>query len=957
MYQLNWQRVVVLFAVVLLAGCIAPTELPTSATLVKSANDARQYRYLELDNGLKVLLVSDSEAERAAAALDVHVGSRNDPENYQGLAHFLEHMLFLGTEKYPEAGEYQAFISGHGGSHNAYTSFEHTNYFFDIAPDYFEPALDRFAQFFIAPLFTESYVEREKNAVHSEYTAKIKDEMRRSADVFKSVINPAHPFTTLSVGNLTTLAGGKATQADGHLREQLIRFYQQFYSANIMTLVLVSPEPLDTLEAMAYNKFSVVNSNPGQRVEAIDEPLFADNSLPLMVEIKPEKSLRMLTVAFPTAGVEDLYRQKPMHFIGNILGHEGKGSLLSYLKKQGWSEGLSAGLGLSYRGGATFNLTVHLTKSGVEHHRQIVSAVFQAINRVREKTDKRWLFEEQKALAEQQFLYQQKSQPINYASRLASGMHYYEQSDILSGAYLMRDYDARQIDHFLSYLTPQNGLITLVAPSVKTDRVTQFYSTPYSVNPVSDEQINRWTSAGLNPDIQLPEKNPFIASDFAIKQFESAGDTPQLALEQPGMRVWYQPLNRFQSPRGSLFFSVHSPLANDTAEHKVSMQMLTALVADQLNELSYSASLAGLDYSLTPHIRGFSVKINGFNDRQELLLAEILKALKSPAFDAERFANIKRERIRKLENKAKKQPYQLIMGELNDLLYQGSWADESLLAAYKALTVEQLKGYQQAMLASVSIDVLAHGNFRPEEASGFGQQIAQALLTRASTTQTIDIVKLDNKVISRRLDSHYDDASLLLYIQAGDLDRSRRAAMGVSAQIMRADFYTRLRTEKQLGYIVSSGAYPVMDVPGLFFLVQSPVAAAGQLQEEIQQYLLQWSERLSQMSEEAFNQHRRALVSRLAEAPQNLRQQSERYWQDITQGYYGFDFRTQLISAIEALSFEQWQSAVQQDIVNNDRRLWIYTAGKFADKGLAATESVDDIRRFKSSQPGYSFPR
>ena len=54
------------------------------------------------------------------------------PQDRAGLVHFLEHMLFLGTEKYPEPGEYQSFISEHGGSHNAGTGLENTNYFFDI---------------------------------------------------------------------------------------------------------------------------------------------------------------------------------------------------------------------------------------------------------------------------------------------------------------------------------------------------------------------------------------------------------------------------------------------------------------------------------------------------------------------------------------------------------------------------------------------------------------------------------------------------------------------------------------------------------------------------------------------------------------------------------------------------------------------------------------------------------
>ena len=187
---------------------------------VKSPNDPNEYRYLELDNGLRAILVSDPSADKAAAALNVSVGSGDDPKDREGLAHFLEHMLFLGTEKYPEPGEYQQFIKSHGGSHNAFTAFQDTNYFFDVDARFLEPALDRFAQQFAAPRFTPELVDRERHAVHSEFTAKRRDDSRRFYSVQKAVSNPEHAFSHFAVGNLTTLASVAGTPAALTLRSQ-----------------------------------------------------------------------------------------------------------------------------------------------------------------------------------------------------------------------------------------------------------------------------------------------------------------------------------------------------------------------------------------------------------------------------------------------------------------------------------------------------------------------------------------------------------------------------------------------------------------------------------------------------------------------------------------------------------------------------------------------------------------
>ena len=93
--------------------------------------------------------------------MDVAVGHMVDPPALPGLAHFCEHMLFLGTEKYPDENEYSKYLSQHGGGSNAYTSGDHTNYYFDVSPAHLEGALDRFAQFFLAPLFTATATDRE----------------------------------------------------------------------------------------------------------------------------------------------------------------------------------------------------------------------------------------------------------------------------------------------------------------------------------------------------------------------------------------------------------------------------------------------------------------------------------------------------------------------------------------------------------------------------------------------------------------------------------------------------------------------------------------------------------------------------------------------------------------------------------------------------------------------------
>ena len=280
-----------------LPGCSSSpsVEVPSMETAPKATTidldqkrpgDEREVRALVLDNGLEVLLVSDPKMQKSAAALDVAVGSMEDPRNGLGQAHFLEHLLFLGTKKYPDVEEYSEYLAANGGSGNAYTADENTNYQLEVNHDALQGALDRFAQFFIEPLFDAEFVERERNAVNSEHQKNVQSDGWRRNQVFTDMAREGHPFGKFSTGTLETLAGAT--------REQIIDFYQRTYSANVMKLCVMGNHPLDTLEAWTKESFSAVpNQNRADLVYPAD--VWDEASLPRMVELKPVTDQRTVS--------------------------------------------------------------------------------------------------------------------------------------------------------------------------------------------------------------------------------------------------------------------------------------------------------------------------------------------------------------------------------------------------------------------------------------------------------------------------------------------------------------------------------------------------------------------------------------------------------------------------------------------------------------------------------------
>eukprot|EP00398_MALV-I-01_sp_L67-1_P000039 gene39-456_t len=158
----------------------------------KPLNDDRQYKYFELPNKMRVMLVSNPKADYASAALNVGVGSLHEPKNVNGLAHFCEHVIFLGTEKYPKENDYDDFLTKHSGLGNAYTSDMDTCFYFRVAQNVFFPALDRFAQFFISPLFDADGIEREVSAVNSEHEKNTQMDHLRWFNLVRSRCNKDH---------------------------------------------------------------------------------------------------------------------------------------------------------------------------------------------------------------------------------------------------------------------------------------------------------------------------------------------------------------------------------------------------------------------------------------------------------------------------------------------------------------------------------------------------------------------------------------------------------------------------------------------------------------------------------------------------------------------------------------------------------------------------------------------
>lgn len=942
-----------LFGLCLLLGACAAREQDVFVTeaeqVIKSPNDTRDYRALTLDNGMKVLLVSDPGADKAAAAVDVNAGSNADPRDFAGLAHFLEHMLFLGTAAYPEAGEYQEYIAAHGGSHNAYTAYENTNYYFDVDAAYLEPALDRFSQFFIAPLFTPEYVDRERNAVHSEYQSGLQDDGRRGYSALKAVMNPQHPLTGFSVGSLDTLQDRPGMT----LREALLAHYDRYYSANLMSVAISGPQALDELEVFARRFFSpVVNRErtPPQNAAS----LFTPGTLPALLALEPVRDSRSVTYTFPIPSMRDHYRSKPLNHIGHLLGHEGEGSLLSLLRARGWANGLSAGGGFSYEDAATFTVSVALTEAGVANLDEITGLVFQFIDLARAEGIEEWIYDELRVMAELAFRYQEEGSAVSYASSMARRLQEYPQEELITAAYTYQDFAPELLEQVFDELRPGNVLVTLTSRTVEGDRVDPFYGTEYSFTPIAPARIAQWRDVPRETSLALNTPNPFLPEMLAIKPFAgtpqpagipSVALKPDLIVDEGGVRLWFKQDNEFLIPRANFSVYAMTPLFGDNLRNSLLSSFAVSLVNDQLNEYSYPVNLAGASFGIGHRSRGYTLSVSGYTDKQTELLETLLQTLVAADFREERFDIIRAEMIRGWQNAALQTPYVRLFQEVQALLISPYWSEEERIAAAQDITLADVKTFVPRMLANLRLEAFYHGNIVQDDALRMLDIVTRYLqpspAVDAPSFGTVVNLPEETRIV-QELEIPHDDSAIVIYVQGEDDSLKTRATITLLATLLRTPFYDTLRTEQQLGYIVNAGTLPILKTNGLVMYIESPNADPLQLEASIDAFLAGYAGELSMLEPAVFEATKAGLVTDLRQPPQRLNSLSARYWSDILIEEYEQDSTLQMADAIEALTLADVSSWYAAHVARPDAgRLVARSAGRPQQQAFIATRAEE----------------
>lgn len=867
--------------------------LAAASTFVKPDRDPRSYRAVRLSNNLNVLLVCDETATAGVGveAASVHVQAGHFDDAIPGLARtcivcvcvfrsivlllsvywygpltrcrrillrldsscrlvcfpfspdFHEHMLFLGTQKYPDEDDYENFLSQYGGFSNAYTDMEDTNYFFSITTDAEEcfaiaakdsngnamnatsattttttttealrGALDRFAQFFIAPKFDRDMVDRELQAIDSEYRNGKTSDAWRNYQMLKSVANQNHPFSNFGCGNYETLM----SEGQESLLLHLERFWKDYYQTYNLRLAVVGHGSLDALQSAVESTFGQIpfsagaprriKNVPGQtfiRENAVyggNDPenliaAFGKEQLGVYRQIIPYTETRNIKVLFATPPLDDpaIQQSKAYRALSHFLGHESPGSLHAVLNELGYLTSLSCGLSLDTTDFSLFSITLALTPQGMNAKDQVLDLVFQWIALLREQCEDLLAayHNELRMMADMSFRFRENGDPTDFCSQAAEQLFEegLDPSRVLIVSNEASEYDPVVERAFLDRLRPENCMVSVFSSDLDgttgTWNTEKWYGAKYTEEKISPKQIELWDKPPVRDGrLWAPTLNEFIPTDLSLRCDDAPSDenleskedlvlkAPTLMQDRPTLRLWHKMDRFWRVPKAFVKTSILSPSTYQSPRSMTLNRIFQRVLNDDLNSYVYDASLAGCNYRVSCTANGYRISVKGYSEKLPFLLDTLTTRIISLIEDMKAGNTVLRAKfqkalqglLRETKNFRLDSPYEVASYNCRLMIEENVWYLDNYVAEMEGeqaerhpLTMEECAAAaEESLMGRVKCEALCIGNINEKEALEVANVLDRHFLNQARILPEVESPKFRSLKIPTR-----DEAALI----------------------------------------------------------------------------------------------------------------------------------------------------------------------------------------------------
>ena len=910
----------------------------------------RKSTKIKLENGLEVYLISDPEANQSAAALSVESGSCNDPDEYPGMAHFCEHMLFMGSKKYPDENIFWQKIIDNCGTTNAYTKPDRTVYMFSVNHENFSETLDIFSGFFINPLFKEDAVKRELQAVNQEHLKNVENDGWREYMVLKETANPKNPNSKFSTGTAATLS---IISIDS-LRD----WYQKHYTANQMHLVIYSKEPIENLISLTISSFAAVPTNAPQKTNS--EPLLSSNQKGHITYIEPIQNLKRISFVWEMSHESALDCDgKLPDLIAYTLNSKGDNSLFQALRKDGLAESLHSESDRLGKNLVLLNLSIDLTKAGVANLDEVCAKTYQAISGLKKSSIPPHIFNEYKKMSDIDYQWQPRHNAFEYVSAMADIMIDEPLATFPLKSTSIYAYKPKAVQEILTKMTPENTAIFVTAPAEltkqKLDKKEKWLGAEYAVAKIDEQKMQQWTQ--ITPDTKLgaPLPNKFIPTNLKIlsSEKELQAEIPELLADDLFGKCYFVKDTFYLVPSVSLQVGIKSPLLTPGVKSLACADLLVLHLQRKLTPTLFSANRAGLSAYFSKSDLKIHLAIDGYSDKISLLASTMVDALKGPAPSREEFDLLKDELLNTYDNQSRSLPFYQATNLARNILYNNCPLGSELGETLSQVTYEEFSAFQDDVFAKAYLEGTITGNIDQLGAANLWKQIQTNLSpaiyppSEHLKRKVLMLPEAHGPYTIKSSTSLQGNAAILL-LQSNETSYPAIATERILSKATSEAFFNTLRTKQQIAYIAKAWGSEEENGLLFFFAVHSATHPPEELLARFELFLEDFTHNFeTYVPEERFLSIKQSIITSLSKSPDNLTGYAAELDSLAYRWNGDFQRKAKLIKATEALTYSDFKTGSLNFLSrqNTKRVACLVQGAPMAEHPLLYTQiSIDALR-------------
>lgn len=898
--------------------------------IIKSLNDNNNYEYFKLDNEIELMLIQNKNITNSYVSLNISVGSFDEEFEYnnkrirvEGIAHFLEHMLFLGNEKYPDEDLYHNYISNHGGSTNAYTAGDHTCYFFDINNNYLYDALDIFSQFFISPLLTKDAINREINSVNSEHKKNILSDNWIQYEILKRNLNKNNPFNNFTTGTTETLL-------IDNIYEKLITFYNMYYSSNLMKLVIMSDKDPKELYQYVKKYFGLIKNKNIKINRIYENPI--NNNKDILIKVIPYSNNNLIKLSISLENYENMHLTKELNIIKYIINNENGNTLINILKKLNLIE--SFDIDIDNAGNysiITFIFDVvdyneSYINDILSYFKQYLLLIINNINNNNfNKIIEELLFTSKKIFDKFEIL-----DKTNFINDILLDWNILNipYNKLLCNDYIYDNFSLEKIKNILYSIINNKKILLISSKNIDSNQLNlyeKYYNIKYSSNTINDPLNN----SSKKVSFQFPKLNRYIVYDSPI--INNLNDIKPIKIYDDKFILYKKFNNKYNNNNVQIMIYFIIPKINDNIKNHILFSLIYKIIYDLNSSFLDEISNADYNFDIGYDKDIFYLFINGNEKYMDQIISNFIKIIKYTKFDNNNFKKSLYDLNKAIKNKKTLLPYIKINYFIKRALEHDYYFYNDILSELNNIYFDDILSYYNNFLNNISLLVYIEGVFNNhlidsiinnfDKSFIFDKNIFNRNLNiiNNKTDSICDINNENNKEVNNVV-SHCIN---LGYIQIGitknwDIILN---IINILDMIINKDFFNILRTKKQLGYVVKSFIKKIGNIQKPYyiycFLVQSEHTNCKLISDHINNFIITYKNKIDSLNDNDIDKYKKIILKNILKNKETLYEESFSNVRSIFYSGKFFDIDKILINGLKYIDSKLIKTFYYKYFLNN----------------------------------------